>query len=50
MSGVFLAERAIFIEFKPVGIILFILVNVVIPLFTFGAGKRYSNRVSFSHF
>ena len=50
MSGVFSAEPAILVHFKSVGVVLLILVNVVIPLFTFGAGKRYSNRVSFSHF
>ena len=41
MNGVLFAERAIFADFDPVGIVFLILVIVVISLFTFGA--RQSN-------
>lgn len=39
MGGVFFAERAIFVEFEPVGSVLLVLVYVVIALFAFGACK-----------
>ena len=40
MRGVFFAKRAILIELDSVGRVLFVLINVVIALFAFGACER----------
>ena len=40
MLGVFLAERAVFIQSQSVGIVLFIFNTVVISVFAFRAFKR----------
>lgn len=49
MNGVLFAERAIFADFDPVGIVFLILVIVVISLFTFGARQSNSCSVTFCH-
>jgi hypothetical protein len=40
MSCVFFAEFAIFFNFNAIGIVLFVFVGLVIPLFAFRAGQR----------
>ena len=50
MRGVFFAKRAILIKLDSVGRVLFVLINVVIALFAFGACKSNSRSCSFSHF
>lgn len=50
MSGMFFAEGTIFAKFNSVGRVLFVLVNVIISLLTFGASKSYSNCITFCHF
>ena len=49
MLGVFLAERAVFVEFDSVRIVFLILIIVVISLLTFGASQSDSGSTSFCH-
>ena len=50
MNGMLFAERAIFFELQPFGIILFVLHGVVISLFALRAFKRNFRSVYGSHF
>ena len=39
MDSMFTAESAILFELDPIGIVLFVLESIVVPLLAFGAGK-----------
>ena len=40
MRRVLSAMRAVFVQFDPVGIVLFVLIRVVIPVLAFGTSQR----------
>ena len=39
MERMFLAETAVLVKFKPVGVVLFVLHIVIVALLAFGAGE-----------
>ena len=49
MQGMLAAETAVFIEFKSVRVILFVLHSVVVALFALTAGKSYLYSHNFRH-